>query len=86
MRRACERGYRVFDYGRSKVGTGPYDFKRNWGFEPQPLAYRYRLVKADRVPENNPNNPKYRLFIEAWRRLPRPGANFLGPHIVRNLG
>ena len=86
MRRACERGYRVFDYGRSKVGTGPYDFKRNWGFEPQPLAYRYRLVKADRVPENNPNNPKYRLFIEAWRRLPLPVANFLGPHIVRNLG
>lgn len=86
MRRACERGIRVFDYGRSKVGTGPYDFKRNWGFEPQPLCYRYKLFKADRVPENNPNNPKYRLFIEAWRRLPLPVANVLGPLIVRNLG
>ncbi len=86
LRQACERGYKVFDYGRSKVGTGPYDFKRNWGFEPQPLNYRYHLVTADRVPENNPNNPKYRLFIEAWRRLPLPVANFLGPHIVRNLG
>ncbi len=86
MRRACERGVRVFDYGRSKVGTGPYDFKRNWGFVPQPLQYRYKLVNADKVPENNPNNPKYRLFIQAWRRLPLPVANFLGPHIVRNLG
>ncbi len=86
MRRACERGLKVFDYGRSKVGTGPYDFKRNWGFEPQPLHYRYKLIKATRVPENNPNNPKYRLFIEAWRRLPLPVANFLGPSIVRNLG
>lgn len=86
MRRACERGIRVFDYGRSKVDTGPYDFKRNWGFEPQPLQYRYKLVKAERLPENNPNNPKYRLFIQAWQRLPRPVANFLGPFIVRNLG
>jgi FemAB-related protein (PEP-CTERM system-associated) len=86
MRRACERGVRVFDYGRSKVGTGPYDFKRNWGFEPTPLHYRYKLVRADRVPENNPNNPKYRLFIKAWQRLPLAVTNFLGPHIVKNLG
>lgn len=86
MRRACERGIRVFDYGRSKVGSGPYDFKRNWGFEPQTLRYGYQLVKAAAVPETNPNNPKYKLFIQAWRRLPLPVANFLGPYIVRNLG
>lgn len=86
MRRACERGIRVFDYGRSKVDTGPYDFKRNWGFEPQPLHYGYKLVTARKLPENNPNNPKYQLFIQAWQRLPRPVANFLGPYIVRNLG
>lgn len=86
MRRACERGVQVFDYGRSKVGTGPYDFKRNWGFEPQRLHYGYKLVRARALPENNPNNPKYRLFIQAWQRLPRSVANFLGPYIVRNLG
>lgn len=86
MRRACEQGVRVFDYGRSKVGTGPYDFKRNWGFTPQPLHYRYQLVRAQRLPQNNPNNPKYHLFIKAWQRLPLPLANFLGPHIVKNLG
>jgi FemAB-related protein (PEP-CTERM system-associated) len=86
MRRACERGIRLFDYGRSKVGTGPYDFKRNWGFEPKPLQYRYKLVTADRVPENNPNNPKYSLFIKAWQRLPLPVANLIGPHIVKYLG
>ena len=46
MRRACERGVRVFDYGRSKRGTGSFDFKKNWGFEPAPLAYEYRLLQA----------------------------------------
>lgn len=86
MRDACERGVRLFDYGRSKLGTGPYAFKKNWGFEPQPLAYEYRLYKRDSIPQNNPMNPKYRAFIALWRRLPLPVANALGPHIVRNLG
>lgn len=86
MRRACERGCKVFDYGRSKVGTGPYSFKKNWGFEPQVLSYEYRLYKRDSVPQNNPMNPKYRLFIALWKRLPVGVANAVGPHIVRNLG
>lgn len=86
MRRSCERGLKLFDYGRSKVGTGPYAFKKNWGFEPQPLHYEYRLYKRDAIPQNNPNNAKYKLFIEAWRRMPIGLANWLGPHIVRNLG
>jgi len=86
MRRSCERGLRVFDYGRSKVGTGPFSFKKNWGFEPQPLHYEYCLYKRDSIPQNNPNNAKYKLFIEAWRRMPIGLANWLGPHIVRNLG
>jgi len=86
MRRACERGLQVFDYGRSKVGTGPYAFKKNWGFEPTPLHYEYRLYQRDSVPQNNPSNAKYRLMIEAWKRLPLPVANWLGPHIVRHLG
>ena len=46
MRRACERGLRVFDYGRSKHGTGSFDFKKNWGFEPTPLHYEYQAVQA----------------------------------------
>ncbi|KAA3652558.1 MAG: FemAB family PEP-CTERM system-associated protein [Proteobacteria bacterium] len=86
MQHACERGVRLFDYGRSKIGTGPYSFKKNWGFEPQPLSYEYRLYKRDAVPQNNPMNPKYRAFIAMWKRLPLPVANALGPYIVRNLG
>ncbi len=86
MRRACEKGCRVFDFGRSKVGTGSHDFKKNWGFEPQPLHYEYQLVRAQQVPDHNPLNPKYRLFIKAWQRMPLTLANIIGPHIVKNLG
>lgn len=86
MRRACARGLKIFDYGRSKVGAGSYSFKKNWGFEPTPLNYEYRLYKRAAVPQNNPNNPKYKLMIAVWRRLPLWVANRLGPLIVRNLG
>ena len=86
MRRACERGVRVFDYGRSKRGTGSFDFKKNWGFAPSPLAYEYKLLTRDSVPQNNPLNPRYGAFIALWRRMPRRAVNLIGPHIVRHLG
>lgn len=86
MSRACDEGLKVFDFGRSKADTGPYLFKRGWGFEPEPLHYEYFLVTADRVPQVNPANPKYRLFIDLWKRLPLPVANRLGPLLSRSLG
>jgi FemAB-related protein (PEP-CTERM system-associated) len=86
MCRAAARGARVFDYGRSKVDTGPYDFKKNWGFVPAPLHYEYHLVRARQVPEINPMNPKYRYFIRAWKRLPLGLANAVGPLLARHLG
>jgi FemAB-related protein (PEP-CTERM system-associated) len=86
MRRAADRGCRIFDFGRSKEGTGAYSFKKNWGFEPTPLNYEFKLKTGDTIPDVNPLNPKYRLMIETWKRLPLPIANLLGPPIVRNLG
>ena len=87
MRRAGrERGARRFDFGRSKAGTGAFDYKKNWGFPPEQLHYCYRLAPGASIPENNPNNPKYRLFIALWKRLPVPVANLLGPPLVRGLG
>lgn len=86
MQAAAARGCRLFDFGRSKLGTGAYDFKKNWGFEAQALPYEYKLYRAARLPDNNPLNPKYQLFIKMWKKLPLPVANALGPYIVRNLG
>jgi FemAB-related protein (PEP-CTERM system-associated) len=86
MRRASQRGLRLFDYGRSKRGTGSYSFKKNWGFDPQPLHYEYCLYKRDSVPQTNPSNPKFRFLIEVWRRMPIGMANWLGPIVVRGLG
>jgi FemAB-related protein (PEP-CTERM system-associated) len=86
MRRSAEEGITVYDFGRSKRETGPFEFKKNWGFEPQALPYEYFLVKSAQVPDVNPSNPKYRLLVNVWQRLPLPVANVLGPPLARNLG
>jgi len=86
MRNASEQGVKLFDFGRSKLNTGSYSFKKNWGFEPQALDYEYFLANTDSVPDVNPLNPKYQVFIKAWKNLPLPIANRFGPWLARSLG
>lgn len=85
MRRAGSRGVSEFDFGRSKVGTGPYNFKKNWGFAPKPLHYEYFLVKAKQVPHISPMNPKYRIFVKMWRYMPLSLSRVVGPLLSRYL-
>ncbi|MEO9469409.1 FemAB family XrtA/PEP-CTERM system-associated protein [Parasphingorhabdus sp.] len=86
MNHARERGCQAFDFGRSKVGTGAWSFKKNWGFEPQPLSYVVRTASGEEARDVNPMSPKYRLQVALWQRLPLPIANRLGPLIARGLG
>ena len=67
----------MFDFGRSKIGTGACSFKHNWGFAAEKLHYRFRLAPGA-VSRSQPLNPKYRIFIAGWKRLPLPVANVLG--------
>jgi len=85
MKYGCKKGYKVFDFGRSKKDTGSYHFKRHWGFEPEELKYYCYLVKANVMPNVSPVNPKYKLFINIWKRLPLPVTNWLGPKLVRGI-
>ncbi len=86
MRRAVERGTKLFDYGRSKQGTGSYRFKTHWGFQPEPLYYEYELINGSKLPDINPLNPKYRVLIAAWQKLPVAVSKLIGPWVARNLG
>lgn len=86
MRRAVEKGIKIFDYGRSKIGTGSYSFKKNWGFQAEPLFYEFYLVKSDSLPDINPLNPKYQLFIAAWKHLPLRISQMVGPWLAKDLG
>jgi FemAB-related protein (PEP-CTERM system-associated) len=84
--RGVERGARVFDFGRSRDGGSAFDYKTYWGFAPQPAYYQYHLGRAAAPPHLGPDNPKFRYFVKAWRRLPLGLATRLGPVIARQLG
>ena len=85
MKYGWERGYKRFDFGRSKVNTGSYDFKRHWGFEPEPLPYQFFLFGLQEIPNISPANPKYRKRIELWRRMPLWATRIIGPRIVKYI-
>jgi hypothetical protein len=85
MLKSAERGYTRFDFGRSKRGTGAYEFKRGWGMNERALPYRTLLVRAQQPPNLNPTNPKYKLVIDTWKRLPLGLTKLIGPPIVKYL-
>lgn len=85
MLHARRQGMTRFDFGRSKAGSGPFAFKKNWGFDPQPLTYG--AWTAPGAPRRNidPTDASYSRKIELWKMLPLPIANTLGPWIARGL-
>ena len=86
MDRARESGCQLFDYGRSKRGSGSYEFKEHWGFEPEPLYYQYYLAAGKEMPNLSPANPKFQLAIRIWRGLPLWIAEAIGPRVAKYLG
>jgi len=86
MERAREKGCRIFDYGRSKRGTGAFDFKTYWGFEPEQLYYEYYLVKRQELPNLSPTNPRFGTAIALWRRMPLRLTQLVGPPVAKYLG
>lgn len=85
MKYGCENGYKLFDFGRSKIETGSFDFKRHWGFKPEPLPYQYFLNRIKEIPNISPVNPKYQRKIEIWKRLPFWVTKIMGPRIVKYI-
>jgi len=86
MSHARSRGCAIFDFGRSKVGTGPAAWKKTWGWEGVPLTYAVRAAPGHEPRDINPLSPQYQRKIELWKRLPLPLANLIGPYIARGLG
>ena len=86
MLHARRRGCSHFDFGRSKTESGAYHFKRNWGFEPEPLSYAGWTAPGAEARDADPTSARHAAQIAVWKRLPLGLANRLGPWIARGLG
>lgn len=82
---AIEKGFELFDFGRCSRDAGTARFKQQWGAFPVPLHWHYCLQEGGELPALNPDNPKFRILIALWKRLPVTIANILGPPIVKGL-
>ena len=84
IKKACEDGYAYFDFGRSSPESSTFKFKEQWGAKPLPLHWYYRLFIGE-MPNVSPQNPKYSLLVNCWKRLPLAVANTLGAWITRSI-
>lgn len=85
MCHARGKGCITFDFGRSKTGSGPYNFKKNWGFAPEPLTYASWTAPGCEKRDVDPTSATYRRKIDLWKKLPLGVANRIGPVIARGL-
>ena len=85
MCHARRKGMERFDFGRSKTGSGPYKFKKNWGFDPQRLTYSTWAANPANMRDVDPTSATYARKIAVWKQLPLPIANWIGPAIARGL-
>ncbi len=85
LKYSIEQGYTQFDFGRSTINAGTYRFKKQWGAKPRQLYWHYWLSEGQDVPRLNPDNPKYKLVIAVWQKLPVWLTKIIGPPIVKNL-
>jgi FemAB-related protein (PEP-CTERM system-associated) len=83
MKESMQRGYKNFDFGRSRVNSGPGAFKKNMGFEPIHLYYYYYLHCATEIPNISPTNSKFKPAIRIWKKLPLPLTRIIGPQVVK---
>jgi FemAB-related protein (PEP-CTERM system-associated) len=80
---AARNGLQRFDFGRSKKGTGPFEFKRHWNTVMRELPYEIVLVRRKELPNFSPANPRFELAIRLWQRLPLFLTRILGPRLIR---
>ena len=86
MLHARDRGCTFFDFGRSKVDSGPYKFKKNWGFEPTPLSYCFCSAPGVAQPNLSQQTGPFAVLSKVWKKLPLGVSKVLGPHLARHLG
>ena len=85
IKNACETGAKFFHLGRSTKDSGAEVFKKKWNADAMQLYWHYVLRTRTEIPSLNPSNPKYRLAIRTWQRLPVSLTKVLGPFIAKHI-
>lgn len=85
IKHACEQGYKFYHLGRSTTGSNAEQFKEKWNATATPLYWYYHLVNRQDIPALNPDNPRYRVAIQLWRKLPLTVTGIIGPVLAKYI-
>lgn len=84
IRRSCEAGKRVFNFGRCTVGSGTHKFKQQWGSRDEPL-YWYQHSSAGVASTPAPDQGAFSTAVKVWQKLPLAVTTFVGPRLIRGI-
>ncbi|MCK4413421.1 MAG: GNAT family N-acetyltransferase [Candidatus Eisenbacteria sp.] len=88
IEQGIEQGWEYLDLGRSRIGSGTYRYKMQWGAEAviSPYMYHFPRQRArPNLPSLHPDNPAFGALIRIWQRLPVGMARWIGPAIRRHI-
>lgn len=82
----CQNGAKTFDFGRSTIDSGTYEYKRQWGAIPVPLYWhQYSKNVGSAIEAIDSTSKKNQLMIELWKKLPLSVANVVGPKLRKSI-
>jgi hypothetical protein len=85
IQQSCTEGFKTFDFGRSKLRTGSYEFKSAWSMKEEALPYRFQLIRAAEIPRMSPVDSGFQLPVAVWKKLPFPLTKIIGPAVIRRI-
>ncbi len=83
---ACDNGYKWFDFGRSTLGEGTYNFKKQWGAKPEPLHWYYIPITNNTLGLDVLEKTSFSTAIKYWQKLPISVTRIVGPGIRKHIG
>jgi FemAB-related protein (PEP-CTERM system-associated) len=83
LRDACQAGHKLFHLGRSTSQSGAEQFKSKWNAETHQLYWYFHRPDGGPMPQLNVDNPKFKLAIAAWRKMPLWATRLVGPPVAR---
>lgn len=82
----CENGYTLFDFGRTREGSGQHEYKEKFGAEMHPLHHYYLLFNTKDIPHMDPTDKKMKVAAAAWKHLPLFVTEKTGHWLREGLG
>jgi CelD/BcsL family acetyltransferase involved in cellulose biosynthesis len=84
---ACEKGFRVYDFGRTSPNNQPLmDFKKRWGAQIADLHSFHHPIKSYRGVVNREASKAYRLARFACQKAPELIYPLIGKFCYRHMG